>query len=104
MFETDADRLQMLSTLGEVLIYTANGDTHVSSKSKSIYAIFDRPYVETAKVEGYAPVITVRDSDVAGVVHGAMIRRSVSGADIDYKVIGIEPDGTGMTAIMLQEQ
>lgn len=102
--ESAQDRLDMLEALGEGLIYTANGDTHVSSKSVCVTGIFEKPYVETQNITGYAPVVTVRDSDVDGVVAGAQIRRNVGGTDIDYTVKVVEADGTGITNLILQAQ
>jgi len=103
-FESEQDRQDQLEALGESFVFTHNGNPHVSSKSVSIYGIFDRPYIETNKIEGYKPVVTVSAVDVLSVAHGAMVRHDPDATYTDYKVVGIEPDGTGMTMLILEEQ
>ena len=54
----------------------------------------------TVGVETTQPVITVETSKVPGIAHGDVI--GISG--INYKVIGIRPDGTGISEIALEKQ
>ncbi|MHC1697771.1 MAG: hypothetical protein AB9919_06885 [Geobacteraceae bacterium] len=81
--------------------------------SAPISVIFDAPYkgisIETNEIEGYAPAATAKSSDVAAlsIAHGTAI--SISGTpgseyDGDYTVIGIEPDGQGLTKLILERQ
>jgi len=78
----------MLQALGEQVTYGA----------ASIYAVFEHAYVEVGGVESLHPTLLVRDSDVSGVAHGTSI--TVGGTA--YTVRGIEPDGTGMTTLILE--
>ncbi len=92
MLEDDADRLEELRALGEQVTYAGN----------LIWAIFDRAFYEAqggdVGVESSQPMVTVRDVDVVGIAHGDTITRN--GAN--YSVVGIHPDGTGMTEIVLE--
>jgi hypothetical protein len=64
--------------------------------------IFDADYVEPLGnyVEGRSHVAQVITSEVASVAQGQTM---VIGATT-YKVRGVEPDGTGMTLLRLEEQ
>ena len=102
--ETEQDRQDQLEALGEPLVFTHNSDTHVSSKSVRLNGILDKAYIETNNIEGYRPVVTFSSADILGVAHGAMVRSDPDGTYTDYKVVVIEPDGTGLTTLILQEQ
>jgi hypothetical protein len=52
-------------------------------------------------VETAGPAVTVKDSDIAGIVHGDIFTRIKTG--IVYKTIGIHPDGTGLTFVILSQ-
>jgi hypothetical protein len=90
-----------------------NGDFAVATVgTEPISAIFDAPFKaaspETGMVESSAPAATVKSSDVTAcsIVHGTSI--AISGTpggqyDGTYTVIGIEPDGQGMTRLILEE-
>lgn len=45
------------------------------------------------------PEVVLREADAAGVAQGAAV--TVGGRD--YRVVSIEPDGTGLTALILRE-
>lgn len=64
--------------------------------------IFDADYVEPLGnyVEGRAPVALAVASEIASVAQGQTL---VIGATT-YKVRGVEPDGTGMVLLRLEEQ
>lgn len=64
--------------------------------------IFDAAYIEPLSnaVEGFHPVALVIESEVPSVAHGQSL---VIGA-ATYKVRGVEPDGTGMLLLRLEEQ
>jgi hypothetical protein len=61
--------------------------------------VFDDEYGEALGVNGTSPAIWCKSSDVASVAVGAAV--TVGGGS--YTVAGIEPDGTGVTKIRLQE-
>ena len=71
--------------------------------SVTIQGIFDNEFIEAVEgemgIETTVPQCQFKTSDVSTAVHGdTMIINS-----IDYNIIGIQPDGTGMTLILLSE-
>jgi len=64
--------------------------------------ILDKDFIAVtageASVESVGPAVHMRDVDVSGVAHGTSI--TVGGTA--YTVRGIEPDGTGMTTLILE--
>lgn len=54
-------------------------------------------------IEARVPEVQCRSSDVAarGLIKGAMIRRLKDGKD--YRIMRLEPDGFGMTTLVLAE-
>ncbi len=65
-----------------------------------IDVIFDNAFaVIIEDVESSAPAITADDTDIVGVRHGDVFTDLET--SISYKVIGIQPDGTGMTVLIL---
>ncbi|MBX9736529.1 MAG: hypothetical protein K2X32_06345 [Phycisphaerales bacterium] len=63
-----------------------------------VTAIFDAAYVDPLGVASVRPVLTCATTDVASVVRGAAV---VIGS-VNYVVRGIEPDGTGVTLLILE--
>ncbi len=72
-------------------------------KTATIEGIFDNEFAQTAEgdigVETTVPQVLVRSSDVSGDDHG----ETMTIDSVVYKIIGIQPDGTGMTLILLSE-
>ncbi len=68
----------------------------------AVSGILDEEYVEPLGnlVEGRAPVFTCRSADVPSVAQGQTL---VVGAR-SFKVRGVEPDGTGVVLLRLEEQ
>ncbi len=65
----------------------------------SVTGIFDaQPQQAFGLVDASGPALTIRSSDWASVTRG----ESVTVAAVAYTVIGIEPDGTGITILRLQ--
>jgi len=85
-------------------LYTPKGQYHPSSRTSKLNGIFRRAYVEFNNVEGYRPLYRCAEDDVVGVEHGAFIRIEPNGNYQDYKVVGIEPDGIGLTTLILEKQ
>ncbi len=76
-------------------------DEFVFSRSGlTIKGIFDNEF-ETAvdDVETTQPAVTVKDTDVTGIVQGDTLTR-VSDSVV-YNVTGPHPDGTGLTIVLL---
>jgi hypothetical protein len=90
--ESDADRLMLLEDWGEDATYGAS----------TITGIFDDSYSDMVDIAGSVPVFTCRTSDVtaASVAVGGTLTVSAG----SYTVRALEPDGTGMTRIVLEAQ
>jgi hypothetical protein len=73
--------------------------------SKIIKVIFDDAYkqmnIQTG-VESGGTSATVKDSDIEGITKGED-GDTLEINDIVYSIIGVEPDGTGMTILRLSE-
>jgi len=78
-----------------------------------IPVIFDAPYkgisIETNEIESYAPTAMAKSTDVAArsIAHGTSITISDTPCgeyDGTYKCIAMEPDGQGMTKLILERQ
>jgi hypothetical protein len=70
----------------------------VTIASRPVRAIFDAAYADALGVAGSAPVLTCASADVATVARGAPVR--VRGAA--FTVANIQPDGTGVTVLILE--
>ncbi len=96
--ETDFDALINTGDFAQSVVYTPSG-----GPAKPIDAIFDDEFsglnTQTGQMETSKPQVMVRDSDVAGVTKKATVTVGV----IVYKVIGINPDGTGLTTLILSK-
>jgi hypothetical protein len=91
--ESAADRLSMLST--------DDFGTAATIGASTVYGIFDDEHeaIFDGDVGTTAPQFTCRTADVASVVRGT----SVVINSITYKVTALEPDGTGMTVLILSK-
>lgn len=69
----------------------------------AVTGIYSAPYqaanMDAGLIESYAPTLAVLDADAATVAHGSVV---VARATTFY-VIGIQPDGAGMTNLILSE-
>jgi hypothetical protein len=86
-------------------------DTHgvtasisIDGTSSSISVILNNEYFaiagESVDIDGTQPVVTCRSSDVTGVDTDDTITIS----SITYNITNIQPDGTGVTVLILQDQ
>lgn len=66
----------------------------------AVDALLDRPYAAVYNVPGNAPSVTVKTADLlTGTVQGYRVAVGVR----DYRIKGIEPSGTGVTILRLEE-
>ena len=90
--ETAADRTAMLADYGS---------TVTKADASTFVAIFDNDFLavdlDESEVESSEPTLLARTADVSGLAHGDSLTISA----VSYTVRGIQPDGTGMTQIML---
>lgn len=89
MIESDATRLRMIKAVGGVLVRHDSG---------SFWGVFEREFVEVGEVESRGPVLTARTSDVQSLPKDTIL--DVCGAE--YRIKRHEPDGTGMTLVILR--
>ena len=88
-FETDNDRMAFLADFGSDILI--NGNT--------VVGIFDNTYEDTLGVSVTTPLITVRDIDIPDLERGnPVIVNSIS-----YTVAEIQPDGLGISHVILQK-
>ena len=90
--ETAADRTAMLADYGT---------TVTKADATTFTGIFDNDFLavdlDESEVESTEPTLLARTADVSGLAHGDTLTISA----VSYTVRGIQPDGTGMTQIML---
>lgn len=65
----------------------------------TVSGILDRQFVTVNDVDGYHPVFMCATADVSAVAKGAAC--AISG--VNYIVVSNQPDGTGVTNIVLRE-
>lgn len=92
--ETAADRAVFVGDFGESIKL---GQAH--AYTGSITGIFDREYIEAGDMQGYHPVLTCVTADVTNVSVDSYVTRVADG--VEYIVRVKEPDGTGMTQLIL---
>jgi len=90
-FDTDEFGISVIVSVGTVFESTING-------------IFDNEYFEVdtgqANISSSVPMLMCRTLDVDDVIYG----HKVTIDNNDYKVRDIQPDGTGITNLILEAQ
>jgi hypothetical protein len=72
----------------------------VTYNGVTINGIFDNAYFEGQGIQGSQPVFICPTASVSNALHGdELVRNSVT-----YRVVGVEPDGTGVTLLRLEKQ
>jgi hypothetical protein len=89
MLESDNDRLGYLKAFG----------VNVEAERGTLLGIFDAQYVDANGVDETGPVLECRSSDVKRLELGKGSSLSIDGEV--YTVRRPEPDGTGMTRLIL---
>ncbi len=79
---------------------------HPSNKSTTVNGIFDHDFVEINGVEAYNPIFSCATEDLCDVSHGAKLTihtgQKKSTKDVTYTIRGVQPDGTGLTLLILE--
>ena len=96
--ETDTERRLMIQDFGQSVTYTPSG-----GPSKEITVLFDHEYLGVdatggVLVESVHPTILALTSDVPNAAHGESL---VIGPEV-YYIVGVQPDGQGMTQLILE--
>ena len=72
-------------------------------KYENVRIVFDDGYqavdVQTGEIESSDPQATGKTEKFANAEHGDTLEIN----DISYKIIGIQPDGTGLTTLILSK-
>lgn len=89
--ETDADRLAMLE----------DWDT-LTAPGGDITCVFDDAYVDVLEVASHSPAAHCLSSDVTAKSVATGVTVTVN--SVNYTVRNIQPDGTGMSVLILEEQ
>lgn len=92
--ETDADRLATIQGLGGQLVSAPRG---------TFWAILDAEYAaagDLPAVEGTAPALTCRTSDFKALQ--IVKNDSITVGDETFKFVRHEPDGTGISVLVLR--
>ena len=63
-----------------------------------VQVIFDQPHAEASFMEASNPSALGRTADLDALGHGAEV--SVGG--VAWRVVGVQPDGTGLTRLILE--
>ena len=96
--ESAADRLGLLKSLGGLVTLS---DGH---SNRDVYGVLEREFVAVDEVEGYRPILVLRDEDSTRHATNPVVRGSlVTAGSESFTVVGIQPDGTGMTSFILEE-
>lgn len=96
MLQPDSTILAMIMAVGGVPVTHAGG---------SFFAIFDREFLlVSGTVESRVTALTARTSDVKDLPESAVltIADDVSGENLIYRIKRHEPDGTGVTVVVLK--
>jgi len=64
----------------------------------STEGIFDKEYGEIFNMDGNKPVLLIKTSDIGSAVRGSAVVVNAA----SYTIAGIEPDGQGMTRLILE--
>lgn len=66
--------------------------------STTVQGILDKEYIETGRVQGFAPVFTFIESELTGITQGAAITVN----SIAYTIGEYHTDGTGLMRLILE--
>jgi len=92
MFEESLD--PFFQHWGELVLIAGN----------SVECLFDVEFAAALEVEGATLQAWARSADLAAISHGSpFVRYPGTPEETEYSVVGIQPDGTGATTLILQE-
>lgn len=76
-------------------------------RKSQIEAVFNNEHftadLPESEVGTREPHCYVRSRDVVGVKKGHVITIVIDGDDVDYKITGVQPDGEGVTRLVLSK-
>lgn len=86
--------------LSEFFATDFNGEDVTVTGIGTVRGMFDAEFAASQEIEGGAPVFICREADVSSAEHGTTLVRSGT----TYAVVGMQPDGTGLVALILEAQ
>lgn len=98
--ESASDRLGMLSDWDTLQVSPGNTYPNRNDKTQAISGILENEHVVIEGVETLSPVLVCRTADITNVVYGSMVENGT----VKYKVKSLQPDGTGITTLLLEKQ
>ena len=77
-----------------------------SNYDDDIWGIFSNEYIELLEVSGMRPTYTVQTTDVNnyGMTRDSLVKIMVDSSLVTYRVAVFEPNTTGLTKLILEEQ
>lgn len=78
--------------------YTPDGGS-----PSTIYGIFDQQYFDDSGevgIESNSPAFHCAEADVSGVAQGDALTINTT----DFEIVNVQPDGTGLIVLILEEQ
>jgi len=88
----------LVENLLEFLELDFNGE-NVTVDGNPVVGMFDKEFAAALDIEGDLPVLICREADVSSAAHGTAVVRSGT----SYTVVGMQPDGAGMIALILEQ-
>ncbi len=85
----------------EIIFTPGESYPNRTDKTATISGILDREFIEVNGMESLHPALLCLSSDVENAAHAIGNSMVEDGAD-KYKVIAKQPDGTGLTLLVLQ--
>lgn len=95
--ETDADRLAFFD-LDDFAVCAVWKDDNANVKG-NVKGQFRNEFVDALNVESQTPTFQCRASDISGIANG----HTMTIDSTDYTVYVKQPDGTGVTTLILEE-
>jgi hypothetical protein len=93
----------MLSDLDETFFDNEEFAVDITYNAGTIQGIFDDEFASAVEgemgIESTVPQVQVKSADVSSATHGELMTIN----SVVYKIIGIQPDGTGMTLLLLSK-
>jgi len=101
--ESASDRASMLADFGQSVTFSPGATfPNRNDETAVITGIFDNGFVEVIgdEANSYAtrPTLVCRTADVLNAARNSMVEFS----DLVYKVAQVQPDGTGITELILE--
>lgn len=92
--------MPLVENLREFFAEDFNGENVAITGIGTILGTFDKEFAASFDIEGDLPVFFCIEADVLSAAHGTEVIRSGT----TYHVVGMQKDGSGLIALVLEEQ